>query len=52
MNVYACCVCCVCCVSNIFYIELSPKHGVFFITHFSICHSFLDSYIRALPLTL
>ena len=39
----------VCCVSNIFYIELTPKHGVFFITHFSICHSFLDSYIRALP---
>ena len=27
---------------------LSPQPTIFFITHFSICHSFLDSYIRAL----
>ena len=34
--------------NSFFTVELRSKSTPFFITHFSICHSFLDSYIGAL----
>jgi uncharacterized membrane protein YcgQ (UPF0703/DUF1980 family) len=29
-----------------------PKHDVFFVTHFSICHSFLDALLYAILNTI
>ena len=33
-------------ILTFFYREFDPYYHSFFITHFLICHSFLDSYIR------
>ena len=32
--------------NTFFYKEKTHDRGVYFVTHFSICHSFLDSYIK------
>jgi len=34
-------------ILTLFLQGVDPQLGGFFITHFSICHSFLDSYIKA-----
>ena len=34
-------------ILTLFYRGRSPQLGISFTTHFSICHSFLDSYIKA-----
>jgi hypothetical protein len=41
------CVCMCLCTNTFFYKEYTPNYTVFFVTHFLICHSFLDSYIKA-----
>ena len=50
MYIYICVCVCVCvCVYyfNTFFTRSRPIiGGVYFVTHFSICHSFLDSYIK------